>query len=201
MILLEKVCVKATCPSVKKVKKSRKWFSRALLIFTGKNAACVNILTIYPNLIINCCFPRDNPDWPPSPTPISWWISCKSQEPINLRWLTSYPHPHFIMHFLEISGTHKFEMIDLLPPPPFSVFFFPWKSKCLPWKFLSIFGIPSVKNFFLPWKYPKKLPVKHLKCTWKFLWNHIRENGNVRAWKISLTLSMKFAEIHLFFCP
>ena len=28
-----------------------------------------------------------------------------------------------------------------------SVFFFPWKSKCLPWKFLSIFRFPSVIFF------------------------------------------------------
>ena len=37
-------------------------------------------------------------------------------------------------------------------------FFFPWKSKCLLWNFLSIFEFSSVKNVFLPWKYPKNCP-------------------------------------------
>ena len=41
-----------------------------------------------------------------------------------------------------------------------SVFFSPWKSKSLPWKFLTIFGFPSVNFFFLPWKFLKKCPWK-----------------------------------------
>ena len=51
--------------------------------------------------------------------PISWCIFSKSWERINLRWLTFYPHPHLVMHFLEIAGSHTFGIIDLLPPPPF----------------------------------------------------------------------------------
>ena len=43
----------------------------------------------------------------------------------------------------------------------------------------------SIHDFFsLPWKYHKICPWKHEMCTWKYLLNHIRENGNMCAWKI-----------------
>ena len=50
---------------------------------------------------------------------------------------------------------------------PVFFFFFPWKSKSLPWNFSMIFGFPYVNFFFLPWKNLEN-------CPWKV--NCVREN-------------------------
>ena len=63
-------------------------------------------------------------------------------------------------------------------------FFFPVKIKISSVKIFDDFRI-SVREFFFPSvKKSWKLPVKSQLCTWKFLPNHIRENGNECPWKI-----------------
>ena len=56
-------------------------------------------------------------EWPPTPTPNAWCISWNSEEVINLRWVSSYPHPQCMMHFLEFWGSHKLRWLSSYPHP------------------------------------------------------------------------------------
>ena len=78
-------------------------------------------------------------------------------------------------------------------------YFSPWKSKCLPWKFLAIFEFPSVKNFFLPWKYPKSCPW-NTRCLREnfFQITYVKMGTGVRE-KYNLLLQWNLAKF-TFFC-
>ena len=56
----------------------------------------------------------------------------------------------------------RHRLVEFLVSTPyiFSAFFFPWKSKSIPWKFWTIFGFSNVKIFFLSWKNLENFPWK-----------------------------------------
>ena len=78
-------------------------------------------------------------------------------------------------------------------------FFSPWKSKCLPWKFLSFFGFPSVKIFFLPWKYTKNCPWNTRSVRENFFQITYVKMGTCVREKFSLLFPWKLAKF-TFFC-